>query len=99
MRKREFTGCPKLRAGGSSIGRKRIPDHVFDADAAGRQGSAQQTQMIGVPGRLGNMLEAIEQVVENEIVGARRRGFQELFGEHSIKTDAGEFYLVQAEEL
>src|SRR5439155_24589890 len=80
-------------------GGTRIPDHVLDTDAAGRQGSAEQTQMIGVPGRRGNMLEAIEQVVKNELVGPWRDRFQELFGEHSIKTDAGEFYLVQTEEL
>src|SRR5713101_9345247 len=55
--------------------------------------------MIGAPSRLGDVLEAVEQVVENEIVGAWRGGFQELLGRHSIKTDAGEFYLVQAEEL
>src|SRR5216684_564160 len=93
IRQGERPALAKLRAGCSGIGGKRIPDHVLDTDAGGRQGGAEQTQMIGAPSRLGDVLEAVEQVVENEIVGAWRGGFQELLGRHSIKTDAGEFYL------
>ena len=66
---------PKLGASGPGNGGKGIPDRILYADAARRQGRAQHVQVIGRSSRIGNVLEAVKQVVKNEVVRAWRDFF------------------------
>src|SRR5205823_1835521 len=72
-------------------------DHVFDQQAALSQGTTQALEIL-VPAAGGrDELEAVEHVVEDEVIAGAGRP-QELFGGYAVEGDAGERRPVQAEE-